>query len=331
MFTKISITEALQKEAIFIDTRTPKEYQEDHLPKALNIPMFLNDQRAVIGKIYKQISQDKAIQKGIELFSKRLPEFMKEINQYKDKQLIIYCWRGGMRSKTVVSLLDSLGYNVLQLDGGHKEYRRHIVRRLQTAQVKPKLIVLWGLTCSGKTKLITQFKNSIDLEGLAQHRGSLYGGIGLTPNTQKRFESLLFERLDQLQNEEYIFVEGESKRIGQVVVPEFFHKKMRNGTHILVKKSLDQRAELAMKEYFTSPDDIQKIKEITMRLKKVISNENKEKVISLLDNRKFSEAAKILLEFYYDPLYNHTLKNINFSFEIVNDPKAIEKLANLFC
>ena len=320
MVTKISVKEALQKkDAIFIDTRTPKEFAEDHLPNAINMPIFSNDERAIIGTIYKKISQDKAIEKGIELFSKRLPGFMEEINQYKDQELIIYCWRGGMRSKTAVALLDALKYNVKQLDGGHKKYRRYVIDSLENYQFKPKLIVLWGLTCTGKTNILEKFTNALDLEGLAQHRGSLYGGIGLTPNNQKRFESLFLHRLNELKNEKYIFVEGESKKIGNIQIPDFFYKIMKKSKHVLIKKSLEGRVKLAVAEYFSSPEAIVKIKEITASLNKVISKKHREQAVKFLDNQEYVKAAEILLEFYYDPLYNHTLKEIDFSFEITNN------------
>lgn len=320
MIPKITVEKALQRhDTLFIDTRTPKEFAEDHLPNALNIPIFSTDERTIIGTLYKQVSQEKAVEKGIEFFSQRLPDFMREINKVKDQELIIYCWRGGMRSRAVVSLLAALGYTVQQLEGGHKQYRRYIREKLEQYTIKPKLVVLWGLTCSGKTALLSHFPNALNLEKLAQHRGSLYGGIGLTPNTQKCFESLLLQRLEQLQQEKYIIVEGESKRIGRVVMPAFLSTAIKNGTHVSVQRSLDNRASLAITEYFTTADNLAKIKDITLNLKKVISTKGKNAVIQLLDQKKYQEAAKILLQQYYDPLYNHTLKNILYQFNINNN------------
>ncbi|MDP3734147.1 MAG: tRNA 2-selenouridine(34) synthase MnmH [Nanoarchaeota archaeon] len=332
MIPKISVEKAVHSNAIFIDTRTPKEFAEDHLPNAVNIPLFSNDERAIIGTLYKQVSQEKAIEKGVELFSQRLPDFMREIHKVKDKELIIYCWRGGMRSKAVVSLLAALGYNVQQLEGGHKQYRRYVREKLEQYTITPKLIILWGLTCSGKTALLSHFPNALNLEQLAQHRGSLYGGIGLSPNTQKRFESLLLQRLEQLQEEKYIVVEGESKRIGKVVMPAFLSAALKKGIHVFVKRSLEKRASLAMNEYFTTADDITKIKEITLNLKKVISTKDKNTVVQLLDRKKYQDAAKILLQQYYDPLYTHTLKNIHYQFELNNNDieTAAQELKSMF-
>jgi tRNA 2-selenouridine synthase len=328
----IKVTEAIIKGAIFIDTRTSKEFSEDHLPGAINLPILSNEERHVVGITYKQVSKDKAIEKGIEYFSKKLPKFMQEINKYKDKQIIFYCWRGGMRSKAVVSLLDSLNYNVLQLEGGYKAYRTFVREELTNYKFKPKLIVLWGLTCTGKTELLNKLLNSIDLEGLAQHRGSLYGAIGLQPNSQKRFENLLLQKLNQLNNEKVVFIEGESKKIGDVQIPPFLYKMILHGTHVLVTKSLDKRAEFAVTEYFSNQNSIKQIKEVTKSLFKVISKKRQSEVIDFLEKKKFQAAAKILLEYYYDPLYNHTLKQRNFSHQINNDniDEAVSKLKLIY-
>ncbi|MBI2666083.1 tRNA 2-selenouridine(34) synthase MnmH [Candidatus Woesearchaeota archaeon] len=339
MFATITVQQALQhKEAIFIDTRTPQEFAEDCLPNAINIPIFSDDERAMVGTIYKQISREKAIEKGIEFFSQKLPDFMNKINTLiekwiekgnkkeenktennkKDKELIIYCWRGGMRSKSVTALLDSLGYNVKQLEGGHKEYRAYVRERLQNYQLKAKLVVLWGLTCTGKTELIHQLPCSIDLEGLAQHRGSLYGAIGLQPRSQKKFENLFLQELEKLNDKEYILVEGESRKIGDVQIPAFFYKAMLNGKHILITQSIEKRAEAAVKEYF-GEKNVAEIKKVTEKLWKVIGKQRKEEVLQLLETGKFVEAARILLEFYYDPLYSHTLKKMQFVGEVRNE------------
>ncbi len=329
MFPTITVEQALQRQdAIFIDTRTPKEFQEDHLPNAINNPILDNDERAVVGTLYKQVSRDKAIEQGVEFFSAKLPNFMIIINQHKQKPIIIYCWRGGMRSRAVVALLHSLGYNVTQLEGGYKSYRAYVRQQLEQFQLKPKLIVLWGLTCTGKTRLLSHFKNSLDLEGLAQHRGSLYGAIGLRPHSQKHFENLLLQELIRLNNDEFIFIEGESRKIGDLHIPEFLYKAMKQGTNILITRSLEKRAEHAITEYFTSATDIEEIKKITLSLFKVISKEKKQEMVSFLDQGKLKEAVTILLEYYYDHLYNHTLKNIPFSCTVSNnnEQEAVREL-----
>ncbi|PIN87627.1 tRNA 2-selenouridine(34) synthase MnmH [Candidatus Woesearchaeota archaeon CG10_big_fil_rev_8_21_14_0_10_32_24] len=319
MIPTISIEEALKTSHIFIDTRTPKEFAEDHLPGAINIPILSNEEREVVGTLYVQVSKQEAIDKGVELFSPKLPSFMKEINQYRNQKLIINCWRGGMRSRAIVALLNSLGYDVMQLEGGYKSFREYVREKLYNYEFKPQLIILWGLTCTGKTKILHYFPHSLNLEGLAQHRSSLFGAIGLIPNSQKRFENLLLRRLDELNQQEVVIVEGEGRRIGDVIIPENIWDKILKGKNIHVVGSLDKRAEIAVAEYMKKEENIHLIKEITQRLWKVISKENQQKVIKFIDQKDYVLAAKILLEFYYDPLYSHTLRQIKFDAEMNTD------------
>ncbi|PIN76543.1 tRNA 2-selenouridine(34) synthase MnmH [Candidatus Woesearchaeota archaeon CG10_big_fil_rev_8_21_14_0_10_36_11] len=328
MVQKISVNDALQQKNVsFIDTRTPKEFAEDHIPNAINIPILSNEERAIVGTLYKQVSQQQAIDKGVEFFSSKLPEFMKEINKHKSNELIIYCWRGGMRSRAVVALLESLNYTVKQLDGGYKAYREHVRDTLHHYKFKPTLIMLWGLTCTGKTQLLQNFDNSLDLEGLAQHRGSLYGAIGLTPRTQKRFETLLLQRLNELNAEKYVLVEGESRRIGNLMIPEFLWKKMMDGIHVLINRHIDVRAQEAVREYFTL-ESVEKIKEITLMLPRILGKKRKQDIVNLVNTKEYQKAATILLEEYYDMLYAHTLKKWNYTLEVNNDDinKAVNKL-----
>lgn len=329
MVATIPVEQALTlSNAVFVDTRTPKEFEEDHLPNAINIPLLSNEERAIVGTLYKQVSQEKAIEKGLEFFSTKLPEFMRRVQPYKNNSIIVYCWRGGMRSKTVASLLDSLGYTVFQLLGGYKQYRRYVRETLDAFTLKPTLIVLWGLTCSGKTSLLQKFPNALDLEGLAQHRGSLYGGIGLIPRSQKQFENLLLQQLLQLNHLPYVLVEGESRKIGDVQIPLFLYKKMKNGVQVLVQRSMEQRAAAAVKEYFTSPENIQRIISITKSLRKVVSTTHRQQIVRCFEQGQYIEGMKLLLEFYYDPLYRHTLQKMQYVFEINsdNEPMAVKEL-----
>ena len=317
---KVTVEKALQiPNAQFIDTRTPKEFKEDHLPNAVNIPILSNEERAVVGTLYKQVSKETAIEKGIEFFSEKMPHFMKEISKYKDKTLIIHCWRGGMRSRTVTALLESLNYNVFQLEGGYKAYRAFLREKIENYNLKARIVLLCGMTGTGKTELLQQFKNSVDLEGLAQHRGSLYGGIGLNPVNQKRFENLLWQKLETLKNEKYIIVEGESKRIGNCIIPAFFWKSMKKGIIVEVKRTIEKRANAIIKEYLKNTKNIEEIKKVTMSLQRNISKKDKENVVKLLDKKQYQQAVIILLEKYYDILYTHTLKDTRYGYRVDNE------------
>ncbi len=316
------------KDVLFLDTRTPAEFEEDHILSAINLPVLSNEERSMVGIVYQQKSKEEAIDLGLELFKAKIPEFMNEVKKFKDKTIVVNCWRGGMRSRVIVDLLNSQGYTALQLEGGYKSYRAYVREQLKQYALKPKLVVLWGLTCTGKTALLNHFSNSLDLEGLAQHRGSLYGGIGLKPRTQKAFENLLWLKLRELNGQKYIVIEGESRKIGDVQMPVFLYKAMLQGIPVLVTRSVEKRAEHALNEYFNTAESLQQIKEVTAHLFKVISKQKQRKALRLLEEGKNKEAVKILLEYYYDPLYNHTITKKKYAFEIDNmeEGKAVKGL-----
>ncbi len=329
MTSTISIEQVFElPNAIFIDTRTPAEFEEDHISHAINIPVLSNEERAIVGIIYKQKSKEDAIEKGKEFFLAKAPQFLKAVESYKNKEIVVNCWRGGMRSLVIVDLLCALGYNAFQLQGGYKEYRKYVREKLENFELEPKIVVLWGLTCTGKTALLQHFSNSLDLEGLAQHRGSLYGGIGLKPRSQKAFENLLLWRLRELNEQNFILVEGESRKIGEVQMPVFLYKKMLQGIPVLVTRSVEKRAEHALQEYFDTLESLQQIKEITAHLFKVISKQKQQEALKLLEEGKNKEAVKILLEYYYDPLYEHTISRKKYVREINSDDvgKAVKEL-----
>ena len=332
MVQKISVTEALAfKNVLFIDARTAKEYAEDHILGAINVPLLDDQERHEIGIIYKQYSREKAIERGIELFPTKIPSIYHAVKDHRDKTIIVYCARGGMRSGIIASLLESIGFKVLQVEGGYKSFRHHITEQIYNFQLKPKIICLYGLTCSGKTKLLEQLPNSLNLEELAQHRGSLYGGVGLQPNRQKRFENLLLQRLKELNHYGCIFVEGESRKIGDAEIPPFLFKAMKKGINVLIKKDFELRVKECVEEYFSSQEKVQQIRGITPQLRDIISNNRKEETITLIDAGKYEEVANILLKEYYDILYAHTLKNVNFDIEVENDDleEAITKLKEI--
>jgi len=173
----MKIDDVYGKEYTFVDVRSPKEFGLDHIPGAVNIPLFSDDERAIVGTIYSKESKERAMDVGLEIASKKLPSMI-EVYKKLEQPLCVYCWRGGMRSGSVVSLLKSLGFDVIQLENGYKDYRRYVREELEKVIIPP-LVVLYGLTGSGKTEIIQQIDDSVDLEGLAKHRGSIFGDIHL--------------------------------------------------------------------------------------------------------------------------------------------------------
>ncbi len=313
----IKIENALGKDYVFIDVRTPKEFEEDTIPGAINIPLFSNEERAIVGRIYIQESKEKALNKGLNFVSQKLPSLMEKISQYKKRKIIIFCWRGGMRSGSLTGLLKGLNYNVFQLEGGYKAYRNYILKRFEDYKIKPKLIVLNGLTGVGKTEILQHFHNSLDLENLAQHRSSILGGVGLKPRSQKMFDSLLFKRLEELKNERFILIEGESRKIGKVQMPQFLFKSLKEGIQIKIEANISDRIQRLIKEYAHYKKEL---KEKIFLMKKAVGNEKKIKEwIRLLEENKFEELTTQILKEYYDPLYKYTVENIKYDYIIDSD------------
>lgn len=320
---KVKIEEVYRKNYVFIDTRSPKEFAEDHIHGAINIPLFTNEERAIVGAIYKQLSPEMAMDKGLEIVSAKLPVMIEAYKKYKNKKLCVYCWRGGMRSHSVVSLLASLKFDVVQLENGYKDYRRFVREELEKIEI-PKFIMLYGLTGVGKTEILKQFENSIDLEGFAQHRGSIFGDIGLQQNTQKRFETLLLEKLYDLQGVQYIFVEGEARKVGQILLPLRLWKHMQEGKNVRVVCSDDERVERLYKEYCNTLDVplfVEKIKQI----EKFLGKKHAEELIQSLQEGKVKEVIAEILVKYYDVLYAHSVDAKNYLFEVHSAEELREK------
>lgn len=302
------------KDFVFVDVRSPKEFAEDHIPGSLSIPLFSNEERAIVGTIYKQQSKEEAMDKGMDIVAAKLPMMMQEYATLKEKKLCIYCWRGGMRSGSVVGLLKRLEYDAVQLDGGYKDYRRYVREQLEKIPMPP-FVVLYGLTGSGKTEMLQQLVNSLDLEGLAQHRGSIFGDIGLHPRSQKMFESLLLQRLLDLQKEDFIFTEGESRRIGRVVLPERLWKHMQEGKKVKVICTIQERVDRLYKEYCHTPDKQLLAKKIQY-IQKYLGEENVRELLLLLEQENVRVVIEQILLRYYDRLYSHTVDKKEYAAEV---------------
>lgn len=329
---KISVEEALKlKDAIVIDTRSPRECEKDRIPGAVNIPILDNEERKVVGTMYKE-NPDKATKKGYEYYNKKLPRMTEQFKKLdSSKKIIIYCWRGGMRSQTIVKLVSDLGLNAFLLEGGYRAYRRYVREQLENYKPPFTFIVLYGLAGSGKTELLKHLKPSIDLEGLAQHRSSNFGAIGLNPRKQKLFESLLFKRLKELEGEKFVFVEGESHKVGKVFIPNAVFKAMKKGIAVRVNCSIENRAKQIVKDYFTHRED-DKIKEIIVYLKPHLTKKVVEELLKLMDEKNYEEVSKILLKDYYDSKYEHYIGQAGCSYTVCNDDmtsciKELKKIA----
>jgi tRNA 2-selenouridine synthase len=313
------IKEVYNQDYTFVDVRSPKEFEEDHIPGAVNIPLFSNEERSIVGTIYKKESKDLAIEKGLEIMSDKLPAMIKEYKKIEGK-VCIYCWRGGMRSGSITSLLKSLKFDVIKLKDGYKDYRRFVREELDKIKI-PKFIVIYGLTGSGKTDLLKQLPNSLDLEGLAEHRGSIFGDINLIPNSQKRFESLLLKRLLELQKEKVIYVEGESRRIGRILIHPTVWEHMQKAEKYKLICPDEERIERIHREYCHNIDK-ELFKTKILKIQKFLGKKKAEELIQLLEEDKIKKVIEIILLEYYDKLYAHTIESKTYT-------KTISSLSDL--
>ncbi len=292
----------------FVDVRSPKEYNEATIPGSLNIPVFNDAERAEIGTIYKQLGTEQAKERGLEIFSQKLPAFIAEFKEI-DGPMVVFCWRGGMRSKTAVTVLDLMGIHAKRLSGGIRSYRQWVLAELEKEQFQPDLFVLNGHTGSGKTLLLKRLEQIgqpvIDLEGMAGHRGSIFGQIGLAPSNQKKFDSLLVSQLIRFEHEKYVFIEGESRRIGKVCLPQFFNDKKEQGMQLFINLPIEVRVQNILDDYrpWDSPSQFN---EAFQLIKKHIHTPIAREIEEDLLEGNYASAVQLLLENYYDPKYDYS-------------------------
>ncbi|MGM0548184.1 MAG: tRNA 2-selenouridine(34) synthase MnmH [Bacillota bacterium] len=347
----ITYKESLKLEnSIYIDVRTDSEYQEATIPGAINIELLNGQQRKIIGTIYKKQSPKKAKLKGVELVSPKIPKLVEKVNELAKKydNLIMFCARGGLRSKSLAEFSDLAGIEVYRLEGGYKNYRHYIMHKLANYKFKAKIAVLHGNTGVGKTYILKEMEkmgaNIVDLEGIANHRGSAFGSIGLNqPYNQKYFESLLWQELkNKDQKNGVIFVEAESRRVGHSVIPDFFHKKMKAGDDLLIKAKMAKRVDNIYLEYIkdieTNKENFrERVLESLTAIKKYLikkaGKKNYFKLLDLAEKSNFKKLTKILLAEYYDPMYEHSqakIDNYKIKIEAENIKHAAQEIVNFY-
>lgn len=305
----IQAQEFLQLSAKYpvIDVRSPGEYENAHIPGALALPLFSNEERAIIGTIYKKSGKVKAVTKGLEIAGPKLSSFAKFALSLKSDYLLLYCWRGGMRSSSMAWLLETLGINCLLLEGGYKSYRSYIRAEL----AKPyKLIVMGGYTGSGKTELLLHLKNNnsqvVDLEAIANHKGSAFGAIGQPDQpSNEMFENNLYYQLSRLNRSQTIWVEDESHNVGRVFIPEEFFGQMRLSPIIVIEAPFNQRLQRLLNDYGNSPVD--HLKHSIKKIEKRLGYDNCKMAIEACDKGNLKLAAEICLT-YYDKAYSNQLE-----------------------
>lgn len=261
----ITLPHPLEEFSSIVDVRTPLEFAEDHLPGAINLPVLTNEQRVEVGTLYKEDPFSGRVL-GARYLSLNAAEHLQTLENTwrRDHQPLLYCWRGGLRSRSLAHILRSVGWRARILDGGYKGYRKFVVSdsKERFLQPKPHFHVLAGFTGTGKTRLLHHLRQAgaqiIDLEGLANHRGSLLGNVGPQPS-QKLFESQLHRHMQTFDPEQPVFIEAESNRIGSRCLPASLWKKLATATVTEVRLSLPSRAQLLLDDYprfLGEPDEL---------------------------------------------------------------------------
>ena len=298
---------------LFVDARSPAEFADATIPGAINVPVFDDAERCEIGTLYKQQGKQQAHRRGVVIVAPKIPSLIDMVEQARPQGanvVVVFCWRGGMRSRALTQFLELAGLPARQLIGGHKLFRRHVLNFFSAAKWG-RMLVLRGLTGVGKTKALHQLAAAnfpvIDLEGLANHRGSAFGNLGLPEQpSQKMFEALLWDRLRHIGPKGYVLVEGESRHIGRVSLPQNVHQAMQSQTSLWLTASLATRTRNILEDY----PAIDRFKEQFLTpikaLKERLGAQTVAEFEELLHQGEWQTLVQELMVRYYDPLYRHT-------------------------
>lgn len=331
MFYEIDLNE-IKKNDLLIDLRSEIEFLDFHIPGAINFPILNNEERKIVGTLYDKGQTREAKKNAINFCAPKLQDLEELIYANNNSKVIFYCARGGYRSKTVSAIFFALGYNVYKLKGGIKAYRHFINENLNKKIENVELITLYGNTGSGKTDILHDLKDAgypvLDLENLANHMGSTLGSVGKgKPNSQKMFESLLF---NEIRDEKTVyFCEGESKRIGNAIIPEELYKKMTTSKKVYLNTPLDNRVERLVKTY--AKDELKdELYTAIDKLQKYLGNETFNNIKSELNNRNYYKAAEILCLKYYDRNYRFRPDEDTIVIQNNNISKTVSELENIY-
>jgi tRNA 2-selenouridine synthase len=297
----------LREQLPLVDARSEGEFAQSQIPGAINIPILNNAERIQVGTLYKQAGPEKATLKGFELVGPRFHLIQREaLRNFPNKKVMLYCWRGGMRSQILSWLLTQVGFEVYRLAGGYKTYRTFTFNEVR----KPyPLLVLGGKTGAAKTVLLQKLKERgeqvVDLEGLANHKGSSFGAIGLPGQpTVEQFENLLAEQLRKIPPDRAIWVENESRRIGRIILPDPFFLQMTQSPRIEIEKTDTERIAHIAREY-AGLDQVE-LTDAVLRLQKRLGGDRTKQAVEAIQANQPEIWIPILLQ-YYDKTYSYDL------------------------
>jgi len=319
--------------AVLIDARSPAEFAEATIPGAINLPVLDNAERTEVGTLYKQVGKARARRRGVELVAPKIPAMVDQaaaLQAVTSLPVVVFCWRGGMRSLALTQFLELAGVPARQLAYGHKGFRRHVLVFFEQARWG-RLLVLRGLTGVGKTHYLKRLAKRgypvVDLEGLANHRGSAFGSLGLPPQpTQKMFEALVWDQLRKIPAEGYALVEGESRHIGRVALPPRLYQALQVETSLWLKASLPCRVRNILADY-PAIDSLKNDFVVPLKLlKDKLGKKTVSRYLELLASGCWEELVAGLMENYYDPLYQYTFPERRVEVDLEPEGLAVERL-----
>jgi len=331
------------KKVSIIDVRSPCEFVAEHIPHAVNIPLFSDQEREIVGTIYALEGESIARRKALALIAPKIPELLDQILSQRvgGAPLVVHCWRGGLRSEAVASCLSIIGVDCWRLTGGYKAWRKELLSEFEDDQYGFNMVALHGQTGAGKTEVLHHLKNLghsiLDLEALANHRGSVFGALQLAGQpSQKNFDAAVWQTVRSFPPG-LVFVEAEGKKVGKLSLPIFVYSRMEKAARVLIECSLEARCQRILRDYTAdnclSASSKESATQSLESIKERLGGERLAEIKALIAVDNFAPVVKILLEHYYDPMYARSLVRYEpYDLVIADDNAEVvaEKIASQF-
>lgn len=297
------------KTRVLLDVRAPAEYAQGHIPGAISFPLFSDNERAEVGTLYKQTGNEAALLHGLKIVGPKMEVFVREaLRLAPQRRLAVHCWRGGQRSRSMAWLFRQAGFDVVTLNEGYKNYRKHVLEMLSQAQID--MIIVGGKTGTGKTKILRALKEMgeqiVDIEALAHHKGSSFGSIGELPQpTVEQFENDLWNAMSLLDFKRRVWIENESRSIGRVFIPEGFWNEMKAAPLFNIEVPFECRIQNLVDDY-TGVSETELVAAF-LRISKKLGGQHLKTALDALQAADYAAAAAIALR-YYDKTYQYGLE-----------------------
>lgn len=319
--------------ALCVDARTPQEYASGTIPGAVSLPLLSAHGNEMVGQAYHNQGPLAARRLGVDLVAPQLPALMAQLDghlQEPQQKILVFCWRGGLRSQALTTLLRLAGYQAWQITGGHKAFRRHVLTFLEK-RAWGRMLVLRGLTGVGKTyflhRLAAKGYPVLDLEGLARHRGSAFGSIGCQEQpSQKQFEALLWDVLRHIPADGYVVTEGESRHIGRIQLPKTVHAALQEEVSIWLNASMAFRLAVLQQDYNAQALEPQQVVSAIEAIRKRLGGKRVAALTGLAWQRRWSELMQALIQEYYDPLYSYSCPSRRIEVDMEPENLGLERI-----